>query len=115
MCPDAKAYPGGLRPSMKTSSGGRTCRNTACEKYKKPEDKPEVKSEAAKLTPKPKSRSGRCPKHYLDRLKSLEVKHLKTEELEPLELDLEAYRHLVSGVVLKLYAEAGEEEAERLD
>ena len=74
---------------MKTSSGGRTCRNTACEKYKKPEDKPEVKSEAAKLTPKPKSRSGRCPKHYLDRLKSLEVKHLKTEELEPLELDLD--------------------------
>ena len=42
-CPDAKAYPSGLRPNMKTSSGGRTCRNSACEKYKPV--KPEVKSD----------------------------------------------------------------------
>ena len=108
-CPDAKAYPGGSRPYMKTSSGGRTCRNSACTKYKKPEVKHEVKAEAKAPTPKPRTRPGRAPKHYLDRLKYLEreEKRVRTEELEPLQLDLVAWQHLVAS-----YEETGEAEAD---
>ena len=60
-------------------------------------------------TPKPRSRPGRAPKHYLDRMEKLEkeVKRIKTEELEPLELDLEAWHYLVAS-----YEETTEEAAE---
>ena len=113
VCPDAKAYPGGSRPNMKTSSGGRTCRNFACTKYKKPEPvKSEVKPEAKATTPKPRSRPGRAPKHYLDPLRNLEkveekeAKRIKTEaaaDLLPVELNIECVQHVIAS-----YEETGE-------
>ena len=91
-CPDAKAY-GGARPHMKTSSGGKTCRNQACVKFKKPEV---VKTEVKPTTPKPRSRPGRAPKHFIDHLRNLEkeAKRIKTEDLLPVELNIECVQYV---------------------
>ena len=69
-CPDSKAYPGGSRPNMKTSSGGRTCRNSACEKYKKPEVKSEASEPSAKRSRTSLGRKGKMPTNATDEEKT---------------------------------------------
>ena len=59
-CPDAKAYPHNSRPNMKTSSGGKTCRNVACEKYKP--IKSEVKSDEPPSSKRSRTSLGRTGK-----------------------------------------------------